>query len=111
MDDDASVPHDDADARLRAVFAPPPLPAPDPDAARRADIIAKAGDFDAVRGAVDDAGGFVRGLWVTFVTLGAYLVVAAGSVTHRHLFLETPIKLPLLDVQLPLVAFFVIRSH
>ena len=43
-----------------------------------------------------------------FVTLGTYLVIAAGSVTHRQLFLETPIKLPLLDVELPLVAFFVI---
>src|SRR5262249_27610057 len=31
-----------------------------------------------------------------------------GSVTHRDLFLETPIKLPLLNVDLPLVGFFMV---
>jgi hypothetical protein len=59
-----------------------------------------------VREAIDDGSSFVRGLWVTFVLLSAYLVIAAASVTHVQLFLETPIKLPLLDVYLPLVAFF-----
>ncbi len=90
----------------RAVTPADPLP--DPEDLRRKALSEKAADFDAVRAAVDDAGDFVRGLWVTFVTLGTYLVIAAGSVTHRQLFLETPIKLPLLDVELPLVAFFVI---
>lgn len=66
----------------------------------------KANSYDSVRDAVDEASGFVRGLWVTFVSLGAYLVIATASVTHSQLFLETPIKLPLLDVNLPLVAFF-----
>jgi uncharacterized protein YjbI with pentapeptide repeats len=75
---------------------------------QRKTLEAKAADYDAVRKAVDDAGSFVRGLWVTYVSLGTYIVVAAASVTHRQLFLETPIKLPLLDVQLPLVAFFVV---
>src|SRR5262249_20910722 len=37
-----------------------------------------------------------------------YLAIAFGSVTHRDLFLETPIKLPLLNVDLPLVGFFVV---
>jgi uncharacterized protein YjbI with pentapeptide repeats len=38
------------------------------------------------------------------------LAIAFGSVTHRDLFLirETPIKLPLLNVDLPLVGFFVV---
>lgn len=56
--------------------------------------------------AIDEGSGFIRGLWVTFVLLGAYLVITTASVTHAQLFLETPIKLPLLDVNLPLVAFF-----
>jgi Pentapeptide repeats (8 copies) len=37
-----------------------------------------------------------------------YLVIAFGSVTHRDIFLEHPIKLPVLNVDLPLVGFFVV---
>jgi len=80
----------------------------DPSERRRDSLTEKAADFDSVRAAVDDAAGFVRGLWVTFVSLATYLVIAAASVTHRQLFLATPIKLPLLDVELPLVAFFIV---
>jgi hypothetical protein len=36
------------------------------------------------------------------------LAIAFGSVTHRDLFLETSIKLPLLNVDLALVGFFVV---
>lgn len=93
-------------ARLRdRKGAPPAAP---PEAARWTALTAKAEDFDTIRAAVDDAGGFMRGLWVTFVSLQAYLAIATGSITHRQLFLESPIKLPLVDVELPLVAFFVI---
>jgi hypothetical protein len=44
----------------------------------------------------------------TFVTFELYLVIAFGSVTHRDLFLENPLKLPLLNADLPLVGFFVV---
>ena len=37
-----------------------------------------------------------------------YLLVAAGSVTHKDLFLETPVRLPFLGVDLPLKGFFVL---
>src|SRR5262249_44372005 len=47
-------------------------------------------------------------LWTTFITLQLYLAIAFGSVTHRDLFLETSIKLPLLSVDLSLVGFFVV---
>jgi uncharacterized protein YjbI with pentapeptide repeats len=72
----------------------------------RREFLQKANSFDSVRAAVDEGSDFIRSLWVTFVLLGAYLVIATASVTHTQLFLETPIKLPLLDVNLPLVAFF-----
>lgn len=75
-----------------------------------ADIAAKlradADDPDEVRKALDDAAGMSRNLWLVFLTFGTYLAIAVGSVTHRNLFLEDPIKLPLLNVELPLVAFF-----
>jgi hypothetical protein len=74
------------------------------------DIAAKlrfdANDPDQVRKALDDAAGMSRNLWIAFLTFGTYLAIAVGSVTHRNLFLEDPIKLPLLNVELPLVAFF-----
>ena len=47
-----------------------------------------------------------RNLWLAFLSFGTYLAVAVGSVTHKELFLESPVKLPLLNVDLPLVAFF-----
>ena len=37
---------------------------------------------------------------------GLYLAVAAGGVTHRQLLLEDAIKLPALNIDLPLVSFF-----
>ena len=71
-------------------------------------MAAKADDYDAVSSALDDASGFVRSLWISFVSLGTYLVVVVWSVTHKQLFLETPIKLPLIDVNLPLYGFFLV---
>jgi uncharacterized protein YjbI with pentapeptide repeats len=35
-----------------------------------------------------------------------YLLVAVGGVTHRDLFLENPVKLPFLNIDLPLGGFF-----
>jgi hypothetical protein len=37
-----------------------------------------------------------------------YIGIAAGAVTHKDLLLENPVKLPFLNVELPLVAFFVL---
>ena len=71
-------------------------------------MAAKADDYDAVFSALDDAGSFVRSLWISFVSLGTYLVVVVWSVTHKQLFLDTPIKLPLVDVNLPLYGFFLV---
>src|SRR5215469_1402890 len=60
--------------------------------------------------ALNEAAGKASVLWTTFITFQLYLAIAFGSVTHRDLFLETPIKLPLLNVDLPLVGFFAVAS-
>jgi uncharacterized protein YjbI with pentapeptide repeats len=65
-------------------------------------------DILALQSAVNDASSRTTALWVSFMTFAAYLIVAAGSVNHLALFQETPIKLPVLAAQLPLVAFFAI---
>jgi uncharacterized protein YjbI with pentapeptide repeats len=65
-------------------------------------------ELDGIESSVNEAAGQIRAIWITFITFGAYLVIAVGSVTHRMLLLETPIKLPVLNVELPLIGFFVI---
>jgi uncharacterized protein YjbI with pentapeptide repeats len=70
------------------------------------EIEAQSEDLGEARKALESATNVARGLWFTFLSLTAYLAVAAGSVTHRDLFLEKPIKLPILNVDVPLVAFF-----
>jgi uncharacterized protein YjbI with pentapeptide repeats len=64
-------------------------------------------DLGELQKALNDAAGKASILWTTFVTFSLYLMVAFGSVTNRDLFLENPIKLPLLNVELPLVGFFI----
>ncbi|WP_413204106.1 pentapeptide repeat-containing protein [Rhodospirillum sp. A1_3_36] len=58
--------------------------------------------------AVNEAASRVRGLWLGYLALTAYLTLAVIGVTHRDLFLETPISLPVMNVDLPLQAFFVV---
>jgi uncharacterized protein YjbI with pentapeptide repeats len=65
-------------------------------------------DLGELQRALNDAAGKASVLWTSFVLFQLYLAIAFGSVTHRDLFLETPITLPLLNVDLPLVGFFAV---
>src|SRR5438309_2106812 len=69
---------------------------------------AKAADLQALRDAVVDAAAVGGGLWLSYLFSLLYLAIAAGAVTHKDLFLENPVKLPFLNVELPLLAFFVL---
>ena len=69
---------------------------------------AKAKDLDALREAVVDAAGVGAGLWLSYLFLFFYLFIAAAAVTHRDFLFENPVKLPFLDVELPLLGFFVL---
>jgi uncharacterized protein YjbI with pentapeptide repeats len=46
--------------------------------------------------------------WTIFIIFQLYLAIAFGSVTHRDVFLEAHIRLPLLNVDLPLIGFFAV---
>ena len=81
-------------------------PIEDPSEKKRLVLKAQSEDLGEARKALESAANIARGLWFTFLSLVAYLVIAVGSVTHRNLFLETPVRLPLLNAELPLVAFF-----
>jgi hypothetical protein len=60
------------------------------------------------RTAVDDASSVVAGLWFSYLFLLFYLAIAVGAVTHIDLLLDNPVKLPFLNIELPLLAFFVL---
>ncbi len=91
-------------SRMRAARAERPAAPPDP-----AETFAKeAYDLDAIRKSVEDAAAVSAGFWLSYLFVLFYIGIAAGAVTHKDLLLETPVKLPFLGVELPLVAFFVL---
>src|SRR3954467_5459704 len=61
-------------------------------------------DIGALERAVNDSATRVSGLWLSFVAFSAYLAAAASMISHRQIFLEEPIKLPTINIDLPLVA-------
>jgi uncharacterized protein YjbI with pentapeptide repeats len=65
-------------------------------------------DVAALEKSVNDSAVRVSTIWVSFLLFGLYLAVAAGNVTHRQLFLEEAIKLPTLNIDMPLAAFFLL---
>jgi uncharacterized protein YjbI with pentapeptide repeats len=69
---------------------------------------AKAKDLQALRDAVVEAASVGGGLWLSYIFAFLYLTIATGAVTHKDLFLESPVKLPFLNVELPLLGFFVL---
>jgi hypothetical protein len=70
-------------------------------------LAAKATDLDALRTAVVDAAGVGYGLWFSYLFVLLYFAIATGAVTHRDLLLENSVRLPFLNVELPLKAFFI----
>ncbi|WP_050043832.1 pentapeptide repeat-containing protein [Bradyrhizobium sp. LTSPM299] len=69
----------------------------------------KQSDIDDLQKSLSDNAGKTSIIWTTLVTFELYLAISFGSVTHRKLFLESPLQLPLLNnVELPLTGFFVV---
>jgi uncharacterized protein YjbI with pentapeptide repeats len=44
--------------------------------------------------------------WLIFLAIMAYLMIAVAGVTHKDLLLETPVSLPILQVNIQLTQFF-----
>jgi hypothetical protein len=65
-------------------------------------------DLDMARKSVEDAASVSAGIWLSYLFTLFYIGIAAGAVTHKNLLLENPVKLPFLNVELPLVAFFLL---
>lgn len=65
-------------------------------------------DVAALERSLNDSATRVSTIWVSYLVFGLYLATATGNVSHRQLFLEEPIKLAVLNIDLPLVGFFVL---
>ncbi|HEY7617417.1 MAG TPA: hypothetical protein VH744_11485, partial [Terriglobales bacterium] len=44
--------------------------------------------------------------WLAFLFLLTYVVVTLAGVSHKALLLNSPVKLPIINADLPLVGFF-----
>ena len=69
-------------------------------------LATEADRLEAMRSSVIDAANISAGLWLSYLFVLFYLLVAVGGVTHRNLFFANAIKLPFLSVELPLKGFF-----
>lgn len=66
----------------------------------------KADNLDFMRKGVEDAASVSTGIWLSYLFALFYFGIAAGAVTYTDLLLENSVKLPFLNIELPLVAFF-----
>jgi uncharacterized protein YjbI with pentapeptide repeats len=71
-------------------------------------IGAERDDSKDIRDALIDAANVNFGFWLTYLLLLFYILLAAGGVTHVDLFLENPVRLPILGVDLPTKSFFIL---
>src|SRR5260221_9208410 len=65
-------------------------------------------DVGALERSLNDSATRVSTIWVSYLIFALYLVIATGTVTDRQLFLEEPLKLPALNIDLPFFWFFVV---
>ena len=73
-----------------------------------ADLAAKARDLGELRAAVVEAANVGTGLWLSYLFALFYFLIALGGISHRNLFFENPVRLPFLNVDLPLIGFFLL---
>jgi uncharacterized protein YjbI with pentapeptide repeats len=71
-----------------------------------AQIAEREGWIDKLQAAADGAAGEVRNLYIAFLSFGLYLAITVGATTDEQLLRESPVRLPIVDVGLPLVAFY-----
>jgi uncharacterized protein YjbI with pentapeptide repeats len=65
-------------------------------------------EAEALAAALNHSAERVQTLWFSFLTFMLYLAIATGTTTHRMLFLEEPLNLPVLNIKLPLLGFYIL---
>ncbi len=59
-------------------------------------------------GSANDAAKLVRNVHLTFMLITAYIAIVIGSTTDVQLLKVSPVMLPLLNVQLPIIEFYIL---
>lgn len=62
--------------------------------------------IEALLESVNSASQQVRNFYITFLLVGFYIAMIVWSTTDVMLLKETPVKLPILDVELPITGFY-----
>ncbi len=65
-------------------------------------------ELDALLASLNRSAERLQTLWFTFLTITIYFAITALTTTHRMLLLEEPMTLPILQMKIPLLPFFVI---
>jgi hypothetical protein len=78
-------------------FAPP---SPEPDTKK----------LDALLASLNGSAERFQTLWFSFLGLTLYLAIAALATTHRDLLLNNPQTLPILNIKVELLPFYVIAA-
>src|SRR5262245_3847564 len=81
-----------------------------PNATRDEVMTEKPDPFDvaALERSLNDSATRVSTIWVSYLIFALYLLIATSTATHRQLLLEEPLKLPALNIDLPLYWFFIL---
>jgi uncharacterized protein YjbI with pentapeptide repeats len=64
---------------------------------------------EEARGFLDEANGAsdpASNAWLAFLALLTYVVVTLAGVSHKNLLLNSPVRLPIINADIPLVGFF-----
>src|SRR5262245_28828847 len=73
---------------------------------KRIEIAKETKKLEIMRKAVEDAASVSTGLWLSYLFVFFYIALATYSVTHVDLLLQNPVRLPFLNIELSLLAFF-----
>jgi hypothetical protein len=68
----------------------------------------RTGRADRLRQSADEAARLARTLFVTFLVIGVYLAITIAATTDAQLLRVDPVRLPLLDIGLPIVGFYAV---
>src|SRR5271166_2420269 len=65
-------------------------------------------EAEALAGALNHSAERAQTLWFSYLIFMLYLAIATWTTTHRMLFLESPLNLPVLNIALPLLGFYIL---
>ena len=63
-------------------------------------------DLDALEKSVNDASRNASASWLSFISFATLVLITVSAVTHRKLILEEPMRIPVLNADVPLLGFF-----